>query len=116
MRGLLFALALAAVLVPAAAAAQVVFDGTVWRAGATCPPGWAPTGETRPMLPDTYFVDDGGIRQRISQEALNRAYTTAGQLNTLQRDQAIAAGVTVRRLTGRSPQIRCQWRPLGGQP
>ena len=117
MRKTLIGLGLLLLAVASPVAAQVVYElPTVYVTGAACPTDWQATGNTLPAGSDVFLLAVSGRRISLTAAALDVAYTTAGTVNTIQRDLAIAAGVTVRRRPGRAAEIECEWRPLGGQP
>ena len=119
MRALLFALTIAAVLVPAPAGAQLLNDsGRWWFTGSTCPAGWVTLSppETRPMeLPRFSVTLPNGRQEQFTNEAVLKAYTVNGTVNQAAIGAAVVAG-TVAAVQGRPPQVRCDWRPLGGSP
>ena len=102
---------------------QVIYDGTpalVWFSGTTCPARWTPLApnQTRPAGPDTYTLrrPDGGPRIVLSLAALQNAWTVNGVLQQTALTAALASGAVVSRREGQSAQVRCTWRPIGGQP
>ena len=118
MRKLAVVVLLLAFVLPRAAAAQLVSEGN-WRFnGVSCPAGWAALSpsETTPASPPRYRVAlPNGARITMSVEAVVAAFTVNGTEDQPAKDAA-EADESIVLFVGYPAQIRCAWRPVGGQP
>ena len=100
---------------------QLIYDTpTAWFYGTTCPALWVPVtpNQSRPATPDTYTLrrPNGGPQIVLSLAALQNAWTVNGVIQQTELTAALTSGAVVSLLQGQSAQVRCTWRPVGGQP
>ena len=103
------------------ATGQVIYETpAAWFYGTTCPALWEPftPNQSRPASPDTYTVrrPTGGPLVVLTRAALESAWTVNGVLQQAALTAALTSGAVVSLRQGQSAQVRCTWRPVGGQP
>ena len=130
MRKLAIVLLLAivvALLFPAVASAQRRsywsdnMAGTGWFPAPTCPLEFEPADppENRPGTDPVYRIkenaDGPGWYIYVTPEVVNRGYTVSGIFIPEAREAARRMGRLIL-IPGRPPEIKCNWRPIGGKP